>query len=391
MAHVRIEIMSTSQPPPSGIPLPGTVRPRVVVQRSPQPQYMYPHQEPLVRKSELHELEERNQNRYSSLMAAVVILGLLIIGGIIAGFIIIGLQTRNSNSNDGHSSSFDDDIERQLAKLEAWQKKEFEQINIKLYKIFQEVWDVKECTLKLKKEVSGLENTTDAIKECTVIIKEEVEDVKNCTLQIKDELNQVDDRTQTIKQDTQRMSLLPIALLVCAPEELVNLTKNTNMLISNNLADRDEVPSTSTQYNKNSGEIRIRPPNLGTKENVPINIQVRVLITEAGGPDGTQDSTYELILSTSPNCTVGDCDAGIYSTSQEYVQTNPQFGNNKLWMELNTNINVQGSETAFYVFMRSVTGNGLILPGSNDASPCATLRISIEALTPIFDVLEEDA
>jgi len=53
-------------------------------------------------KREVDELEHRNQSRYHSILAAVIVLGLLIILGIVIGFIVLGLENNDVKKKVRH-------------------------------------------------------------------------------------------------------------------------------------------------------------------------------------------------------------------------------------------------------------------------------------------------
>lgn len=388
--------------PPQGVPLPGTVRPRrVIVHPTPMQEHV-----PLVHSHddnhdflhrELTELESRNQNRYCSLVTTVIILNLLVIGGIVAGFIILGLQTRDIRNDvsdikhllDGSSDSeIDDDSIKLLYK--------------KLHAIFEEVWDTNRCAKEIKKQLVDVKNDTDSILNCTEqlkdefgLVKNDTTDILNCTEQLKENVAVVNSRTVLIRQEVEDVSScteqikedlnnfpprpLPISRVLCDPLQDIELPQDVNKLISTNLTNTEMFATTSVGYNPNSGAIIIRTPFINTTEVAVVQLQVRVLIRQI-----EEDSTFSLILSTSANCNFGDCADGFYSTTRRFDMEQPEFSESGLWMQLSTKLPVQ-TEQRYFVFLRSNTGSGKIFgDDTDDSTACAALYISIEPVAPLF-------
>lgn len=369
-----------SAPPPGGIPLPGSSS--VVVQRQPllygqppppQPQVMQlPHYRT---KSDLEtdvqeqfdELEDRNQQRYHSILAAVVILGLLIIAGVVVGFVIVGLEVRDTRNRvksiqhevnsiweslggggGAKKSSSSDDHKKHDSKSEDEDYKSY------LYKKSFHDW---------------MHKLEYSVKD----IKSQLDDIQNCT--------------EDIKTNVSRSSKLPASALLCEPQQEIRLPAATNVLISANLTSRNRFVRTSVGYNPVNGEVIFRPPNLNTTENLSIKLQIQVVINEAGGVNDTDTGTYVLTVSTSPTCEFGvnKCTDGIFWTSRVYKASEPEFGGNILIMNLDKIANVQGNtDVRFFVFLRSNSGNGVILPTTASTPPCAMLSITVEPLTPVF-------
>ena len=383
-----------------GIPLPGTNPPGISQRPMRQPLIMEHKKTDLQSdmQREIDVLEERNQSRYSSLLAATVILGLMIIAGIVVGFIIVGLQVHDTNNRVKNIQDEVNDVWSFLKKSNKEFNHDDDSYKYDFRKIQKLLEEVLWCTNKIKYQIVDVKNCTEHIKRevndvknCTTQIKEEVEEVKECTEHIKEEVEEVKECTDTIKSGVSNvtdsvntLAKLPLSRILCHPQSNIDLPMETNVLISANLTDTEMFPTKSIGYNINSGEIKIRPPNIELHEQVIFHIQVRVLISEAGGSSSQEDGTYSLILSRSSDCVFGDCQDGIYSTTSRYLVDTATSGDALLWIELNTKINVDGSGATFYVFLRSNTGNGIINIDSNDASACATLWISLEALAPTF-------
>lgn len=403
-----------SEPPPSGPPPPSRSlsfvqqrQPLLMGQPppsvAPQPQVMWTRKKSDLEEdimAEFYELDDRNQRRYNSILAAVIILGLLIIGGVVAGFIIVGLEVRDTrnrvkdiehevdsiwnavghnSNNHGHCKPCDCKNNETDKKLYAWISK----LEYSIKAIKQKLVDIQNCTDQIKSEIVDVRN-------CTEQIKDDVIEVNSRTIQIKRDVDEVSECTDQIKGNVSRMSLLPASALLCEPANELRLPALTNVLISANLTSSSRFVRTSVGYNANIGEVFFRPPNLNTTQNLPIKLQIQVLISEAGGPNDDTDGTYVLTVSTSPNCQYGPgmCVDGIFSTTSRYLTTNKKFGEGNLIMTLNKVANVQGNKNVrFFVFLRSNNGNGFIATGTNSTSACASLSITVEPLTPIFAAL----
>lgn len=358
-------------------------------------------------REELDAYDSYNQKRYKSLLTAIVILGLLILGGIIAGFIVVGLEVRSikntvESTQDEVNSIWkflkinDKRDDRDIEKLEKW-------VSLLIWKVgkLQEQLDViQNCTEQIKVEVnnitdcSEIEQDVEDILNCTLLIKDDlvdldgevntvkrrVDEVFECTEIIKTNLTTINDEVDVVNNHLNRMSKLPLARIICGTLEDIDLPTSVNVLISANMDATPQFPITSVDYNVDEGAIVFTAPNIATTEQVILHVQARVLVSDIED----SPSTFAFIMSRSENCTFGDCDDGIYSTTAEYIENVSGFGTNKLWVELNTKINVDGSGIRLYFFMRSNQGGGTIRAGDNDASQCASLWLSFEALAPTF-------
>lgn len=397
---------------PSGSPLPGTPQPPPsgLFYRGPPPpppqfqDMSEPFMDPGL---ELEDMEDANQQRYGSLLAAVVVLGLLILAAIIGLYIFTGIEMNRIKNTVNDNEDEIEKIWKFLIKNDRQDDKDLEKLEKwvflllwKTSKIQDELDAVKNCTEQIKEELnnitdcSEIERDVEDILNCTQIIKEElvdldgevntvkrrVDEVLECTEIIKTNLTTINDEVDTVNNHLNRMSKLPLARVICGALENIELPASVNVLISSNMDATPQFPITSVDYNVDEGAIVFTAPNINPTEQVILHVQARVLVSNI------QDSgnTFALIMSRSENCTFGDCDDGIYSTTAEYNDGVSGFGANKLWMELNTKINVDGSGIRLYFFMRSNQGGGVIRAGDNDASQCASLWLSFEALAPIF-------
>lgn len=326
------------------------------------------------------ELEDRNQQRYHSVIAAVVIMGLLIIAGVVAGFIIVGLEVRDTRNrvksiehevdsiweslgggsgSSNHKKSSGSDHHHHHHKKHSDSKSKSSDNEDEDYKNY----------LYKKSFYDWMQKLEYSVKD------------------IKGQLNEIQNCTEDIKTNVSRSSKLPASALLCQPQQEIRLPALTNVLISANLTSRNRFVRTSVGYSPVTGEVIFRPPNLNTTENLPIKIQIQVVINEAGGVNDTDDGTYVLTVSTSPTCEYGVnmCPDGIFWTSSFYKTSEPRFGGNVLIMNLDKVANVQGNaDVRFFVFLRSNGGNGVILPSTAATPPCAMLSITVEPLTPTF-------
>lgn len=274
---------------------------------------------------QFEELEKRNTENFHGILAAVIVLGLLIIIGLVVGFVIVGLQSRDIS--------------------------------------------------KVKDEVGDIWNTLDDVKDCTEQIKDDINDlidnVGNITMAIEEI---VDDALDDFFPRP-----LPASRVLCAHANDIDLPNTVNVLISSNLTNTNMFTTSSIGYNVNTGAITVRTPEIESNQVVVVNFQIRVLIR-----DIDTGTTFSLILSTSSNCEAGNCPNGFYSTLSRFDDNNPLFSETAQWIELNTNIAIDTTQR-FFVFLRSDSGSGTVFgTETDDSTACAALYISVQAMTPMF-------
>ena len=278
---------------------------------------------------QFEELEEKITEQFHSILAAVIVLGLLIIVGLVVGFVIVGLQGRN------------------ISKI----KSEVEDVWSSNRQIKNEVWEVKECTEQIKANFSEFE--------------------ANFTMD-------VEEAVMTVLDDFFPQPL-PVSRILCDHNGNIDLPASTNVLISSNLTNTDMFTTTSTGYDADTGQILIQSPQITDDQVVIVQFQVRVFISSID-----EDGTYSLILSTSDDCEFNNCPNGFYSTTVRFLVDSPEFSENGIWIELNTKIPIQTEQT-YYVFLRSNSGSGIVIGSeSGDLTACSALYISIEPVTSMF-------
>lgn len=292
-------------------------------------------------RNQFEQREERENERYTSLLAAIVVLGLLIIIGLIVGFIIVGIQGKNTYDK---TKDIDNEVE------DIWSSNK---------EILTQLAKIEANTEQILKDIADLE---DNVGNISMAIEQIV----------------VDALDEFFPQK------LPAAVYICGPQGSLTLPASENVLISGNLSKMSDFPETSFTYHPRNGRIEITKPNLESTETVSVSVLIRVFIDQAGGESGDTAGTFSLILSTSPNCKFEDCPDGFYSTLSRFDPNDPEFNENGLWMELNPQFTIK-TGLNFYVFLRSNNGNGFVRhTESGDVTPCAGLTISIQSMTDTF-------
>lgn len=296
-------------------------------------------------RGQFEELREENSERFTSLIAAVITLGILAIIGLIVGFIIIGIQGNNTYN--------------------------------RVKDIDSEVEDVWSSNSRIELELA-------AVKSCTEQIKEDIADLQNNT-----------NLTMTIEQiviealNTFFPPPLPISGYLCAIANQIDLPNSENVLISANLTNLNlpDFPMAGVSYNSESGRINIAN-TLPNNQAVSVQIKIRALINQAGGEDGNEQSTYSLIMSEDRDCEFEDCPRGFYSTIAHFDPNCLQFSDNDILIEIDQIFTIQSDDNfRFFVFIRSNNGNGRVLSSeSGDATPCSAFSISIQSVAPSFSV-----
>lgn len=280
-------------------------------------------------RNQFESLRKQEVEHYHGILAAVIVLSLLIIAGLVVGFVIVGLQTDDVSDIKSEVGDIWDALKEQQAELD----------------------DIKLCTEQIKANISELQqNLTNIIEEAVLA---ELEDFFPRPL--------------------------PLSRVLCDHEQDIPVPADAYVLISSNLTNTEAFPFTSIEYNFESGVIEVGSPNLGSDQTVIIQFEIRVFITEI-----PSDGIYSLVLSTSANCDYDDCPAGFYSVTQRYVDANPEWGVGNLWMTLKTNLPAQVGQR-YFVFLGSKGGGGMV-PGTaqEGVSTCAALYISVTAVTPTF-------
>lgn len=278
-------------------------------------------------------LEEKNSRRFNGLLAAVIVLGLVIIAGLVVGFIVIGLQGRDVS-----------DVKDEVGD------------------IWKTVSDILDCTQQIKADIADLGNTTGNI---TMEVEQIVEDA----------LADFFPRP------------LPISRYLCAPANTLELPEEVNVLLSANLTNQNlpSFPSMSVSYNSNNGAITVNS-DLPDGQAVSIRVVIQVLISNAGSDSGDEEGTFSLIMSSSANCEFENCPNGFFSQLGHFDPNAKLFSDSGLIITIDRAFTVE-SGFRFFVFLRSNSGNGEVRGQENgDATPCATFSISIQAATPAFAV-----
>lgn len=270
-------------------------------------------------------MREEETEHYHSLLAAIIVLGLLVLAGLVVGFVIVGIQISDI-----------DDIQSETNDI--WKALQAQQAQLEL---------ILNCTQQIKA------NLTDFPEEVT-----------NATLVALEEFFP---------------RPLPLSRVLCDHEQDVPIPRDAYVLLSSNLTNTESFPLTSVLYNVNSGVIEIASPNLQADQTVMISFEVRVFITEI-----PSDGIYSLALSTSSNCEYDNCPSSFLSVTQRYVDANPEWGVGNLWMFLEGTYPAQVGQR-YFLFVGSKDGGGKV-PGTaqKGVSTCAALSISLSVVTPAF-------
>lgn len=271
----------------------------------------------------VEEARKEETSHYHSLLIAIIVLGLLIIAGLVVGFIIIGLQTNDIDN------------------------------------IHSEVNDIWKALQKQQEQIDFLINYTEQIKANLTDFPDEV---TNATLVALEEFFP---------------RPLPLTRTLCAHEQDVPIPADAYVLLSSNLTNTESFPFTSVLYSFKSGVIEIDAPNLQDDETVIISFNIRVFITQI-----PTDGIYSLALTTSTNCEYDNCPSSFLSVTKRYVSDNPEWGVGNLWMFLEGSYPAQNGQR-YFLFVGSKGGGGIV-PGTaqEGVSTCAALSISLNSIMP---------